>query len=106
MRAIRALAAVFEELDLAKVPEAWILSVAAASGSLDTETFATGEVTRISEAIRDRGLTAVDVVRALEKRGFGQEAENLSADAAAAHFRRLSSDLSNPARRQSDQCAQ
>ena len=77
MRAIRALAAVFEELDLARVPETWILSVAAASGSLETETFATGEVTRISEAIRDRGLTAVDVVRALEKRGFAQEAENL-----------------------------
>ncbi len=77
MRAIRALAAVFEELDLATVPEAWILSVAAASGSLETETFATGEVTRISDAIRDRGLTAVDVVRALEKRGFGPEAENL-----------------------------
>ena len=62
---------------LAKVPEAWMLSVAAASGSLETETFATGEVTRISEAIRDRGLTAVDVVRALEKRGFDHEAENL-----------------------------
>ena len=77
MRAIRALAAVFEELNLAKVPEAWIQSVAAASGSLETETFATGEVTRISEAIRDRGLTAVDVVRALETRGFGSEAENL-----------------------------
>ena len=77
MRAIRALAAVFEEMNLAKVPEAWIQSVAAASGSLETETFATGEVTRISAAIRDRGLTAVDVTRALEKRGFGPEAENL-----------------------------
>ncbi len=77
MRAIRALAAVFEELNLAKVPEAWIQSVAAASGSLETETFATGEVTRISEAIRDRGLTAVDVMRALEQRGFAAEAENL-----------------------------
>ncbi|MEW9835151.1 propanediol/glycerol family dehydratase large subunit [Mesorhizobium marinum] len=77
MRAIRALAAVFQELGLAEVPEAWMLSVAAASGSLETETFSTGEVTRISEAIRDRGLTAVDVVRALEKRGFGHEAENL-----------------------------
>ncbi|MEW9804705.1 propanediol/glycerol family dehydratase large subunit [Mesorhizobium sp. ZMM04-5] len=77
MRAIQALAAVFQELGLAEVPEAWMLSVAAASGSLETETFSTGEVTRISEAIRDRGLTAVDVVRALEKRGFGHEAENL-----------------------------
>ena len=77
MRAIRALAAVFDELGLATVPEAWMHSVAAASGSLETETFSPGEVTRISEAIRDRGLTAVDVVRALERRGFAREAENL-----------------------------
>jgi propanediol dehydratase large subunit len=77
MRAIKALAAVFRELGLAEVPEAWMLSVAAASGSLDTETFSTGEVTRISEAIRDRGLTALDAVRALEKHGFVHEAENL-----------------------------
>lgn len=77
MRAIKALAAVFKELGLADVPEAWMLSVAAASGSLDTETFSTGEVTRISEAIRDRGLTAVDAVRALEKHGFVHEADNM-----------------------------
>jgi propanediol dehydratase large subunit len=54
-----------------------MLSVAAASGSLESETFPTREVTRISEAIRDRGLTAVDTVRALQKRGFGREAENM-----------------------------
>ena len=77
MRAIRAISAVFEELGLATVPEDWMLSVAAASGSLETETFSTGEVTRISGAIRDRGLTAVDVVRALARRGFSREAENL-----------------------------
>src|SRR6185312_5596323 len=29
------------------------------------------------EAIRDRGFTAVDVVRALQKRGFSREAENM-----------------------------
>jgi propanediol dehydratase large subunit len=77
LRAIRAIAAVFEELGLAEVPERWMLSVAAASGSLESETFPTREVTRISEAIRDRGLTAVDVVRALQKRGFVEEAENM-----------------------------
>ncbi|MGB3644461.1 MAG: propanediol/glycerol family dehydratase large subunit [Mesorhizobium sp.] len=77
MRAIRAIAAVFEELDLKKVPEEWVQSVAAASGSQDTDSFTPGEVTRISEAIRKRGLTALDVVRALSKRGFGAEAENL-----------------------------
>ena len=77
MRAIRAIAAVFEELDLAKVPEHWMLSVAAASGSQETDSFSPGEVTRISKAIRDRGLTAVDVVRSLARRGFVEEAENL-----------------------------
>jgi propanediol dehydratase large subunit len=77
MRAIRAIAAVFEELDLKKVPEEWVQSVAAASGSQETDSFTPGEVTRISEAIRKRGLTALDVVRALSKRGFGAEAENL-----------------------------
>ncbi|MGB3900303.1 MAG: propanediol/glycerol family dehydratase large subunit [Mesorhizobium sp.] len=77
MRAIRAIAAVFEELDLKKVPEEWVQSVAAASGSQETDSFTPGEVTRISEAIRKRGLTALDVVRALSTRGFGEEAENL-----------------------------
>lgn len=77
MRAVHAIAAVFEELKLAGVPESWMLSVAAASGSLETETFSTGEITRISEAIRDRGLTAVDVMRALQRHGFVREAENL-----------------------------
>jgi propanediol dehydratase large subunit len=77
IHAIRAIAAVFEELGLTNVPESWMLSVAVASGSLETETFPTSEVTRISEAIRDRGLTAVDVVRALERRGYTEEAENL-----------------------------
>src|SRR5690606_34914253 len=52
MRAIRAIAAVFEELDLKKVPEEWVQSVATASGSQDTDSFNPGEVTRISEAIR------------------------------------------------------
>ena len=77
MHAIGAISAVFEELGLARVPDNWMLSVAAASGSTETDTFSTAEVTRISEAIRDRGLTAVDVVRALERRGYTEEAENL-----------------------------
>lgn len=77
LRAIEAVAAVFEELGLAKVRPEWVQSVAAASGSDETETFSPGEVTRISDAIRERGLTAVDVVRALAARGFRQEAENL-----------------------------
>ena len=77
MHAIGAIGAVFEELGLARVPDNWMMSVAAASGSTETDTFSTAEVTRISEAIRDRGLTAVDVVRALARRGYKDEAENL-----------------------------
>ncbi|MBR0936054.1 propanediol/glycerol family dehydratase large subunit [Bradyrhizobium jicamae] len=77
MRALTAIRAVFEELGLAEVSEARLLSVAVASGSRETESFTVGEVTRISYAIRDRGLTAVDVVQALARRGFIHEAENL-----------------------------
>jgi propanediol dehydratase large subunit len=77
LHAIRAISAVFDELRLAEVPESWVQSVAASSGSRDTESFSPGEVTRISEAIRERSLTAVDMIRALERRGFSKEAENL-----------------------------
>lgn len=77
LRAIEAITAVFEELDLAEVKPEWIASVAAASGSLETETFSPGAVTRISDSIRKQRLTCVDVVRALARRGFREEAENL-----------------------------
>ncbi|MDR0808883.1 MAG: propanediol/glycerol family dehydratase large subunit [Gemmobacter sp.] len=77
MRAIRAISAVFDELGLKRVPEEWVQSVAAASGSQETDSFTPGEVTRISETIRQRGLTALDVVRALAGRGFDEEAKNL-----------------------------
>ena len=40
-------------------------SVAAASGSNDTESFTPGDAGRISEAIRARGITVLDVIRAL-----------------------------------------
>lgn len=76
-RALQAVKAVFEELNLAEVPEEWLTSVACASGSDETTSFTAGEATKVSEAIRDRGLTAVDVVRALARKGFTQEAENI-----------------------------
>lgn len=77
IRAVEALTAVFEELGLADVTTSMIQSVVFASGSDDTESFTAGEVTPISEAIKSRGITAVDVVRALAKRGYRDEAENL-----------------------------
>jgi propanediol dehydratase large subunit len=76
-RAVDALSAVLEELDLAHPTEAMKASVVAASGSLETESFTPGEVARISDAIAERGITAVDAIRALARRGFMQEAENL-----------------------------
>lgn len=76
-KAAEAMAAVLEELDLAKVEEASLRSVIFASGSRDTQGFTPGEVTPISEAIKQRGITAIDVVRALARRGYRDEAENL-----------------------------
>lgn len=77
LRALNALKAVFEELDLATVDDAMIASVAAASGSDDTESFGPRDAAVVSDRIRERGLTVLDVIRALRKRGFDEEAENL-----------------------------
>jgi propanediol dehydratase large subunit len=76
-RAVEAVAAVLNELKLAETTAAQRESVIYASGSDETTTFSLGEVGRISAAIRDRGLTALDVVTALARRGFEREADNL-----------------------------
>ena len=76
-RAVNALSAVFEELELSSPDEAMKQSVVVASGSQETQSYLPGDVAKISEKIRDRNITAVDVIRALDKRGFTQEAENL-----------------------------
>ena len=77
VRATEALSAVLDELGLAKVTQAMRSSVVFASGSDETESFSAGEATGISEKIKQRAITAIDVVRALAKRGFEAEAENL-----------------------------
>lgn len=77
VRATEALSAVLEELGLAKVTQAMRSSVVFASGSDETQSFSAGEASAISEQIKQRGLTALDVVKALAKRGFREEAENL-----------------------------
>ncbi|MCZ4352710.1 propanediol/glycerol family dehydratase large subunit [Roseovarius aestuarii] len=76
-RAVDAISAVLEELDLAQPTAAMKASVVVASGSRETDSFTTGATTRISEAIEKRGLTVIDVIRALAKRGFQPEAQNL-----------------------------
>ena len=76
-RAIDALAFVLQDLGLAAPSEAMKRSVAVASGSEETDSYSPGEVAEISEAIKDRGIGVVDVIRALAKGGFVEEAENL-----------------------------
>lgn len=76
-RALAALAAVLEELGLAQPTPAMLASVAAASGSAETDSFTPGDASRISEAIRARGITVIDAIRALAVRGFAEEAEHL-----------------------------
>jgi propanediol dehydratase large subunit len=63
-RAVDAIAAVFEELDLGRPTGEMKASVVVASGSDETESYRPGEVAVISEAIRKRGISVVDVAGA------------------------------------------
>ncbi len=76
-RAIDAISAVFEELGLATPTEDMKRSVTLASGSDDTRSFMPRDVSVISEAVKDKGITVIEVIKALAKRGFGDEARNL-----------------------------
>ena len=76
-RAIDALAHVMTDLGLAEAREEMKRSVAVASGSRDTQSFSPGEVAVISDRIKVRGLTILDVIRSLHRGGFRAEAENL-----------------------------
>jgi len=78
-QAVDALAAVFEELELGSPTATMKASVVAASGSDETDSYMPREVAIISDKIKDRGITVVDVIKALAKRGFVQEAEHLLA---------------------------
>jgi propanediol dehydratase large subunit len=76
-RGIEALSAVYEELGLATASPAMKASVLVASGSDETKSFTPRDVALISEAIKARGITVIDVIKALANRGFREEAENL-----------------------------
>jgi propanediol dehydratase large subunit len=78
-RAVEAMAAVIEELGLASPSEAQKSSVIHAHGSDDTRTFSLGEIGAMNDRVRERGLTMADVIRALDARGFAEEARNLAA---------------------------
>jgi len=78
-RAVEALAAVFEELQLGSPTRKMLESVVAASGSDDTRSYTPRDASLISQMIQERGITVVDVIQALVRRGFRVEAENLLA---------------------------
>lgn len=76
-RAVEALTAVLEELDLAHPTADMLASVVAASGSDDTESLGPRDATLISESVKARGITVLDVIKALAARGYEEEARNL-----------------------------
>jgi propanediol dehydratase large subunit len=76
-RAVEALAAVQEELGLATPTSDMKQSVIVASGSDDTRSFSPRETSVMSEKIKSQNITVVDVIKALAKRGFAEEAANL-----------------------------
>jgi propanediol dehydratase large subunit len=78
-RAVDALSAVFEELQLGRPSQQMLESVVAASGSDETESYSPRDASLISQAIQDRAITVVEVIKALLRRGFREEAENLLA---------------------------
>ena len=77
MRAVEAISAVLAELGLGQPTQDMKDSVVMASGSADTRSYSPGEVGPISAAIHDRDITVIDVIKALAKRGFTAEAQNL-----------------------------
>jgi propanediol dehydratase large subunit len=76
-RAVEALSAVYEELELATPTQDMKWSVVVASGSDETRSFVPRDVALISGEIKARGVTVIDVIKSLAKRGFREEAENL-----------------------------
>lgn len=76
-RAVEALSAVLEELSLGLPTQAMKDSVVFASGSDETRSYSPRDASIISEDIAKRGITVIDVIKALAQRGFKDEAENL-----------------------------
>jgi len=76
-RAVEAIAAVLDELGLATPTPSMKASVVVASGSEETASYTARDASLISEAIKARDIDVVDVIRALARRGFGEEAQNL-----------------------------
>jgi propanediol dehydratase large subunit len=76
-RAAEACRAVFEELGLAQFSDEDVDACVVAHGSLDVPAPPADLPELASERIMDRGLTGLDVVRALVERGYGLEGERV-----------------------------
>ena len=76
-RAVEALRAVLDELDLARFSDDDAEAVVQAHGSLDVPALDPHLVPDAADQLMQRGLTALDVVRALAVRGFEVEAERV-----------------------------
>jgi propanediol dehydratase large subunit len=76
-RAARALQAVFAELDLPPITDAEVEAATYAHGSEDFPDRDVLEDLRAAQSVMERGITGLDLVRALERTGFGDVAESL-----------------------------
>lgn len=76
-RAAEACRAVLDELDLLRFDDAELERVVTAHGSLDVSEAQTDDTAKAGDAIIERGITAIDVVRALAARGYDVEAERV-----------------------------
>jgi propanediol dehydratase large subunit len=76
-RAAEACRAVFEELELAEFKDEDVDACVRAHGSLDVPPLPSELPGTTSERIMDRGITALDAVRALAARGYEVEAERV-----------------------------
>ena len=78
-RAASAVQAVYGELGLIELDDERVEDAVRAGRSRDLEPLPGATVLRAAEAIRERGLTILDVVRALAATGFEEEAERVLA---------------------------
>jgi len=78
-RAAKAVQAVYRELGLADFTDERVAEVVLAEGSRDLTPLDPTVVLEAADAIHERGLGILDVVRALERTGFREEAERVLA---------------------------
>lgn len=76
-KGVRALQAVFEELNLPPITDAEVEAATYANGSKDMPDRNVPEDLRALDDMMKRGVTGLDVVRALAKRGFNDVAESV-----------------------------